>query len=64
VKSARSKFDHCDVYFAKGKGPGDYCKLIAQETLSDIKVDSNKKALDSHYTMVFKFIKPEFERFK
>jgi len=29
IKSAKSKFDHCDVYFAKDKNPIKYSKMIA-----------------------------------
>lgn len=28
-KSAKSKFDHCDVYFTKDKNPMNYSKLIS-----------------------------------
>merc|ERR1711920_1070467 len=30
IKSARSKFDYYDVYFAKDNKPTDYAKLIAE----------------------------------
>ena len=46
IKSAKSKFDHCDVFFTKDKNPIKYSKMIAQECLKDIKIDaSDKKAM-------------------
>lgn len=65
IKSAKSKYDHCDVFFAKDKNPMKYSKMIAQETLNDIKVDAaNKKAMKEHEAMVLNFIKLDFAEFK
>lgn len=65
IKSAKSKFDHCDVYFAKDKNPMKYSKMIAQEVLSDIKIDDkDKKAMQAHEAMVLNFIKLDFAEFK
>ena len=65
IKSAKSKFDHCDVYFANDKNPMKYGKMIAQEVLNDIKIDTtNKKAMKEHENMVMNFIKLDFAEFK
>lgn len=65
IKSAKSKFDHCDVYFAKDKNPMKYGKMIAGEVLNDIKIDAkDKKALKDHENMVMNFIKLDFAEFK
>jgi hypothetical protein len=67
VNSAQSKFDHCDVYFAKDKTPMGYSKLIAEELLNsgDIAIDKgDKKALKEHEKIVMDFIKPRFAEFK
>ena len=65
INSAKSKFDHCDVYFTNDKNPMKYGKMIAQEVLNDIKIDtSNKKAMKDHEAMVMNFIKLDFAEFK
>jgi len=62
IKSAKTKFDHGDAYYAKGmKGCQEYCGLIAKECLNDIKIDaSDKKAMDNHNAIVTAILKPEF----
>jgi hypothetical protein len=65
IKSAKSKFDHCDVYFAKDKNPMKYSKMIAQEVMNDVKIDEkDKKAITAHEAMVLNFIKLDFAVFK
>jgi hypothetical protein len=67
VKSARTKFDHCEVYFAKDRNPMTYIKLIVEETLSsgDITVDKgNKGAVKEHEKTIRDFIMPEFAEWK
>jgi len=67
IKSARTKFDHCEVYFAKDKNPMNYIKLIVEETLSsgDITVDkSSKAAMKEHEKVIRDFIMPEFAEWK
>lgn len=65
INSAKSKFDHCDVFFAKDKNPMKYGKMIATEVLNDITIDAtNKKALKEHESMVMNFIKLDFAEFK
>jgi hypothetical protein len=57
IKSAKSKFDHADTYFAKNmKGVEEFSKLIAQECLNDIKTDN----LDEHNSIIKDIIKAEF----
>lgn len=57
IKSAKSKFDHADTYFEKNmKGVEEYCKLIAQECLNDIKTDN----VEEHNSIVKDIIKEEF----
>jgi len=65
IKSAKSKFDHGDAYYAKGmKGGQDYWGLIAKECLNDIKIDSSdKKAMDNHNGIINAILKPEFIEF-
>ena len=41
IQSAKSKFDHCDVYFGKEKNPVVYSQMIANECLKDIEIDKN-----------------------
>ena len=41
IQSAKSKFDHCDVYFANEKNPIVYSQMIANECLKDIEIDKN-----------------------
>ena len=44
IKSAKSKFDHSDVYFKKGmKGLIEYSLLISQECFTDIQIDKTNK---------------------
>ena len=65
IKSAKSKFDHCDVYFEKDKNPMKYSKIIAAECLNDIKIDpKDKKAMQAHEAMVLNFIKIDFDVYK
>lgn len=67
MKSARSKFDHCDTYFAKDKNPMGYAKLIADELLNsgDINIDkADRKALQEHVKNVLEFIKDDFAEYK
>lgn len=65
IKSAKTKFDHEDTFFAKGtKGMNEYIKLIAAECLNDITigkedVEGNKK----HLEIVEKLIKEDFINF-
>jgi len=65
IKSAKSKYDHGDVYFSKGgKGLNEYCALIAKESLNDIEIDkSDKKAIDEHKMIVNLILKPDFIEF-
>lgn len=57
IKSAKSKFDHADTYFAKNmKGVEEFSKLIAQECLNDIKTEN----LDEHNSIIKDIIKLEF----
>ena len=65
VNSAKTKFDHCDVFFAKDGGMNGYCEMIAKETLTDIKIDeSDKTAMKEHYQIVVYLIKDNFVNFK
>lgn len=42
-----------------------YGKMIAQEVLNDIKIDTaNKKAMKEHEAMVMNFIKLDFAEYK
>merc|ERR1711862_196860 len=61
IKSAKTKFDHGDTYYAKGmKGCLEYCGLIAKECLNDIKIDaSDRKAMDNHNAIINAILKPE-----
>jgi len=44
VKSAKSKFDHGDTYFAKGgKGLNEYIGLLSKECLNDIVIEKEDK---------------------
>ena len=57
IKSAKSKFDHADTYFAKNmKGVEEFSKLIAAECLNDIKAEN----LDEHNSIIKDIIKGEF----
>ena len=62
LKSAKTKFDHEDTFFAKGsKGVAEFTKLLAEECLSDIKiekgdVEGNKK----HNEIVAQLVKEDF----
>lgn len=60
IKSAKSKFDHEDTYFAKGmKGVNEYAGLIAKECLSDITPKDEKE----HQDLVVGLIKQDFIAF-
>jgi hypothetical protein len=66
LKSAKTKFDHADVYFGKGqKGLDEYIGLISKECLTDIKIDSADEAANSEHTAIITMIiKMEFIEFK
>jgi len=66
IKSAQSKFDHHDTYFAKNmKGVEEYTALLVKETLSDIKVDqANKEAVAEHQAIVAGMVKEMFVTYK
>lgn len=57
IKSAKSKFDHADTYFAKNmKGVEEFAKLIAAECLNDIKAEN----VEEHNSIVKDIIKADF----
>lgn len=66
VKSAKTKFDHADVYFAKGqKGLDEYIGLIDKECLTDIKIDAaDEAAIGEHTAIVTMIVKMDFIEFK
>lgn len=66
IKSAKTKYDHGDTYFAKNmKGLEEYSALIVKECLNDIKIDAaDKAALDRHTNIVKGVIKEDFVAYK
>merc|ERR1712176_89925 len=65
VNSAKTKFDHCDVFFAKDKNPMGFIKMIATEAVNDIKVDkTDTKAMKEHEGIVRDLIMPDFQAWK
>jgi len=66
IKSAKTKFDHQDVYFAKNcKGLDEYACLIKNETLTDLQIDpKDKEAMTEHTQIVIALIKTEFTEYK
>lgn len=66
IKSAKTKFDHADTFFAKNmKGVEEYSQLITKECLNDIKIDAaDKAAMDKHTNIVKAAIKEDFVAFK
>lgn len=62
IKSAKTKFDHEDTFFAKNmKGVQEYAKLIADECLNDITVDAgDAAAVKKHNDYVTQMIKEDF----
>ena len=65
IASAKSKFDHQDVFFArKMKGAQEYSALLAAECLADISVDgADGAAMAAHQAHVMAVVKQEFVAF-
>lgn len=62
IKSAKTKFDHEDVYFAKGmKACQEFTGLIAKETLNDVKIDEgDSEGIKKHNEIIAAFVKADF----
>jgi len=66
IKSALTKFDHQDTFFAKGmKGVDEYAALIAKECLSDITIEAgDADGLKDHNAYITGIVKEMFVAFK
>jgi len=62
IKSAKTKFDHEDTFFAKNmKGAEEFAALIAKECLADINIDGgDQEAMDKHNAFIKQMIKEDF----
>ena len=61
IKSAKTKYDHEDTFFAKGvKGVLNYSTLIAKACLDDIKInEKDKEAMNKHNDLVKQMIRDD-----
>lgn len=66
VKSAKTKFDHSDTYYARNtNGLQEYACLIKMETLKDLGIDEkDKEAMVRHTAIIGALIKLEFTNYK